>query len=197
MVNMRDIQRTADGDSKAILVIGGFGGFYACKRIRPGIERRAAIVVENGAVWLVHIEVAEAASTSSARSSTHGENHGSAPAKASSAESPLPAAKPAKVASPPRIAQLIDPVLHFSRIDSRQIVSSHSSRNCDGFGAALGQSGIRKPGVCHRRRVRSPGWLCPRRVAAGKRESLHSAGHAIPLPHLSLIWLRLFWNPRQ
>src|SRR5437588_607426 len=59
VINVRNIQRAADGDAKAVLVVIGLVFRQAIEGERLGIERRAAEVIEDGAMRPVDIKVAE------------------------------------------------------------------------------------------------------------------------------------------
>src|SRR5690349_2402471 len=90
---MRNIQRPAHRDTKAVLAIAGLGFRLAIERVRLGVERGAAVVEEDGAVRLVHVKAAKAASAS-AHAAAHHHHHGSATAKAAA-----PAAKTSSTAN--------------------------------------------------------------------------------------------------
>src|SRR6476661_7312958 len=63
LVNVRNVQRPADGRAKTLLVVTGFALRLAVQRIRLGVEPSAAVVEKNGAMRLVYIESAHASTT--------------------------------------------------------------------------------------------------------------------------------------
>src|ERR1700682_4957022 len=56
VINVRNVERAADGNAKTVLVVIGFGFGLSIERKRFGIQGRTAVAIEHGAVRLVHVE---------------------------------------------------------------------------------------------------------------------------------------------
>src|SRR5262245_21039396 len=63
VINVGNVQRAANRESERVAVVVGFFLGLSAERVRLGVKDGATIIIEDGAVGLVDVEAAHAAST--------------------------------------------------------------------------------------------------------------------------------------